>query len=84
MSWSGPKACSSDRIFRGDRNRGSQSHAIRKQSGYSRSAAVAIVAQAAVFGAMHSYQGLKPMIPIVVLGLLFGSWPNGANRCGRE
>ena len=33
---------------------------------------VGLVAQAVVFGVAHGYQGIKPMIVITVIGLLFG------------
>lgn len=35
--------------------------------------AAAVVAQAAVFGLMHSYQGWKNVVVIVVLGVLYGA-----------
>lgn len=51
-------------VFRGYLQR--QFHA------FSRSAAVAVLAQAVVFGISHGYRGLKQVVVITVLGALYG------------
>jgi membrane protease YdiL (CAAX protease family) len=51
-------------VFRGYLQR--QFHAL------SRSALVAVLAQAVVFGISHGYQGVKQVVTITVLGLLYG------------
>jgi len=52
-------------VFRG--------YAQRQFLALTNSSVVAVVGQAALFGVMHSYQGLKPTAEIVVLGILFGA-----------